>query len=128
MEQQTQQGRERQRPEEQHTARTRERNPERERLSGPGQLAQALMAGVSLLDLPPLRLEELAALMGNQGMADLLEQQSIPLEETRFTLPEPVGTTPWPVPETELILSDPPPDLTAGEQGGRAFDPAGLVY
>ena len=91
-------------------------------------MAQALMAGLSLLELPPLRLEELAALMGNQGMADLLEQQSIPLEETRFTLPEPVETTPWPVPETELMLSDPPLDLTAGEQGGRAFDPVGLVY
>ena len=126
MEQQIQE-RDRQRPEEQ-TRRTPEaRQPERERLVGPGQVARAALEEVSLLEMPPARLEELAALMGNQGMVALLEQQSLPLEETWFTLPEAAQTEPFPVPACDPALAPELPALTAGE-GGRAFDPAGLSY
>ena len=122
------QGRERQRQEEQTQAQPQTRQPERERLSGPGELARALAEGASLWEMPPGRLEELAALMGNQGMEALLEQQSLPLEETSFTLPQPEETDPFPVPETGLIPTAQPPVLTGGDARGRAFDPAGLVY
>ena len=127
VEQQTQE-RDRQSPEEQTRAGERDRQPERARLNGPELLARAALAGVSLLEMPPLRLEELAALLGNQGMEALLEQQMIPLEEARFTLPEAVETAPFPVPDGDPALAGPPSGLTAGEQGGRAFDPGGLSY
>lgn len=87
-----------------------------------------MLEGASLLDMPPQRLEELAALVGNQSMAALLEQQALPLEEISFLLPEPVETIPYPVPDTEPVPTAQPPALTAGETAGRAFDPAGLVY
>ena len=104
------------------------RTPERERLAGPGLTAQALLAGASLLEMPPTRLEELAALVGNQGMVSLLEQQALPLEETWFPLPAPVQTVPFSVPESSPLLTAEPFSLTAEEHGGRAFDPAGLAY
>lgn len=91
-------------------------------------MARAALEGASLLEMPPARLEELAALLGNQGMAALLEQQSLPLEETRFALPEAAQTEPFPVPECDPALAPEPPVLTVGESGGRAFDPAGLSY
>lgn len=106
---------------------TERQTPERERLSGPGQVAQAVLEGASLLDMPPQRLEELAALMGNQGMASLLEQQSLPLAQVSFSLPPQAETTPYPVPETGPVPTVQPPALR-GEAAGRAFDPAGLVY
>lgn len=127
-EQQTQ-GRDRQTAEKPAQRETERRTPERERLSGPGLTAQAVLAGVSLLDMPPQRLEELAALVGNQGMADLLEQQALPWEPVSVSLPaQPLETTPYPVPETGPVPVVQSPVLTAGETAGRAFDPAGLVY
>ena len=66
--------------------------------------------------------------MGNQGMEALLEQQSLPLEETSFTLSQPGETDPFPVPETGPVPTAQPPALTGGDTWGRAFDPAGLVY
>lgn len=104
------------------------RTPEREWLSAAGHLMQAVAEGQSLLELPPLRLEELAALVGNQEMAALLEQQSLPLEETSFSLPEAPETTPFPVPDTGPVPTVQPPALTDGAWSGRAFDPAGLSY
>ena len=47
-----------------------------------------MLAGESLLDLPPSKLEELAGWVGNQGMAELLELQAGPAEETSFRMPE----------------------------------------
>lgn len=128
MEQQQTQGRERQKAEQPHQRETERRTPERERLSGPGLVAQAVLEGVSLLDMPPQRLEELAALVGNQGMASLLEQQALPLDEVSFSLPQQAETTPYPVPETGPVATVQPPILTGGGAAGRAFDPAGLVY
>lgn len=100
--------------------------PERERLSGPSQVARAVLEGVPLLEMPPLRLEELAALVGNGEMAALLERQMLPLEETRFSLPKAVETEPFPVPDAVALLTQPPTGLPEGEPGGRAFDPARL--
>ena len=102
--------------------------PERERLSGPAQLAKGVLEGLPLLEMPPARLKDLAALVGNQEMAALLERQSLPLEQTRFTLPRGGETVPCPVPESGQVLTVPPPALPAEEVTGRAFDPAGLVY
>ncbi|WP_417043672.1 hypothetical protein [Dysosmobacter sp.] len=127
MEQQPQ-GRDRQRAEKPTQRETEHQTPERERLAEPGLTAQALLEGVSLLELPPQRLEELAALVGNQGMASLLEQQAIPLEEVPFSLPAPVDTVPFSVPESPSVRAAEPPGLTAESHGGRAFDPAGLAY
>lgn len=88
-----------------------------------------MLEGVSLLDMPPQRLEELAALVGNQSMASLLEQQALPWEAVTFSLPaQPVESAPYPVPETVPVPTVHPPALTAGETAGRAFDPAELVY
>ena len=78
--------------------------------------------------LPPVRLEELAALVGNQGMAALLEGQSLPAEELPFSLPPPLETAPFPVPDTGPVPTAEPPALTGGAPAGRAFDPAGLSY
>ena len=78
--------------------------------------------------MPPRRLEELAALVGNQEMMALLERQACPLQETRFTLPPAEQTEPFPVPESEAVRTAEPPALTEGESGGRAFDPAALTY
>ena len=126
MEQQIQ-GRDRQHQEEQAPRAAQVRTAERERLSAPGQLARAALEGASLLEMPPARLEELAAWLGNQGMADLLERQALPLEEARFPLPQAVETQPFPVPEDAPVPTAQPPSLTAGEPGGRAFDPAQLA-
>lgn len=127
MEQQTQ-GRERQKAEQPAHRETEHRTPERERLSGPGLTAQAILEGASLWELPPQRLEELVSLVGNQGMASLLEQQALPLTQVSFSLPQQAETTPYPVPETGPMPTVQPPALTGNEGAGRAFDPAGLVY
>ena len=127
MEQQIQ-GRDRQSPEQQTRETVRTPQPERERLSGAGILARALQAGAPLLEMPPQRLEELAALIGNQEMEELLEQRALPLEQTQFTLPGKAETTPFLVPENNPVLTAEPTVLTVGESGGRAFDPAGLSF
>ena len=127
MEQQIQ-GRDRQSPEQQTRETVRTPQPERERLSGAGILARALQAGAPLLEMPPQRLEELAALIGNQEMEALLEQRALPLEQVSFTLPPEVQTEPFSVPEGETVPTAEPPALTAGPAGGRAFDPAGLSF
>lgn len=96
--------------------------PDREVFSQPsfaGALDQAL------LELPPLRLEELAALVGNPAV---LEQQFLPLEETHFSLPEAPETAPFPVPDIGPVPTAQPPTLTDGAWSGRTFDPAGLSY
>ena len=67
MEQQSQ-ARERQREQPQdRRAEENRRTPERERLSDAGLAARAVLAGESLLDLPPSRLEELAGWVGAPG-------------------------------------------------------------
>ncbi len=104
------------------------RPPERERLGGPAQIALAALRGVPLTDMPADRLEALASLMGNQGMEMLLRQQSLPLEQTRFTLPGAVDTIPFPVPEQSELLTAAPLSLPAEGYGSRAFDPSGLSY
>lgn len=75
---------------------------------------------MSLLDLPPQRLEELAGFIGNSGMLALMELQPPPMEEVRFQMPggEP-GTVPFQVPEglnLPLVQSGAPGSLA--EQGG----------
>lgn len=127
MEQQTQ-GRERQKAEQPAHRETEHRTPERERLSGPGLTAQAILEGASLWEMPPQHLEELASLVGNQSMASLLEQQALPLTQFSFSLPQQAETNPYPVPETGPVPTVQPPALTGDEGAGRAFDPAGLVY
>lgn len=121
-------GRESQSREERSRELPEARIPERARLSGPGQLARGVLEGLSLLEMPPDRLTELAALVGNQEMADLLEGQSLPLEQTRFTLPQDVACTPYLVPEPSQVPTVSPPALPAEEVTGRGSDPAGLVY
>ena len=86
-----------------------------------------MLAGESLLDLPPSKLEELAGWVGNQGMAELLELQAGQTEETSFRMPEgEPETEPFPVPESPGLLLDAPRGLTAQESPGPAFDPANL--
>ena len=111
------------------TERQTSRIPERERLSGAGYVIRAVAEGASLLDMPPARLEELAGWLGNQNMAALLEAQGGAVAEARFVLPEAAPeTAPFPVPETEPLLTGPLQDVTTGETAGRAFDPAALSF
>lgn len=87
-----------------------------------------MLAGESLLDLPPSRLEELAERMGNQNMAALLAIQARPPELAEFVPPEgEPDTEPLPAPAEELTLPGPPQGLTGGAAAGRAFDPAELA-
>lgn len=86
-----------------------------------------MLDGVSLLDMPPDGLAELAGLLGNQSMQDLLAMQRLPLTEEAFVLPPPVQTIPFAVPEGLAPDTLTPPAWTE-EGSGRAFDPAGLVY
>ena len=127
MEQQSQ-ARERQREQPQdRRAEENRRTPERERLSDAGLAARAVLAGESLLDLPPSRLEELAGWLGNQGMNALLEAGAPAPERARFLPPDgEVETVPFPVPEMPAETVEPPVEL-AVETAGRAFDPAGLT-
>ena len=120
---------ERARQETEHREQTEQirRQPERERISSAGQAARAVLAGAPLWELPPNRLEELAGWVGNQGMAELLELQAGPAEETSFRMPEgELETEPFPVPESPGLLLDAPQGLTAQESPGPAFDPANL--
>lgn len=111
------------------TERQTSRIPERERLSGAGYVIRAVAEGASLLDMPPARLEELAGWLGNQNMAALLEAQGGAVAEARFVLPETAPeTAPFPVPETEPLMTGPPQDVTTGEMAGRAFDPSALSF
>lgn len=70
---------------------------------------------------------ELAGLLGNQGMQELLDRQSLPLIQLPFVLPPPVETAPFAVPEDLVPETMAPPALPAEGTGGRAFDPAGLA-
>ena len=90
-------------------------------------LLRAALEGASLLEMPPARLEELASLLGNQGMEALLQQQALPAETCTFSLPPDLETVPFPVPGDAPALTGPPAGLAA-EATGRAFDPAGLSY
>ena len=85
---------------EQQTRARTARQPEQTRLSDAGLTARLALEGVSLLDLPPQRLEELAGFIGNSGMLALLELQTPPVEEAEFHMPgqEP-GTAPFQVPD-----------------------------
>ena len=96
-----------------------------EELKGPGSAALAL-AGLWLCVrfLLPWLLPFLLA----WGMAALLEGQSLPAEELPFSLPPPLETAPFPVPDTGPVPTAEPPALTGGAPAGRAFDPAGLSY
>ena len=127
MEQQQSQAKVRQETERRDQTEQTRQTPERARLSSAGYTLQGVLAGESLFDLPPSRLEELAMWLGNQNMAALLEGQAQPVALTPFALPntEP-DTTPISVPEEPLSLAAPPQDLTAGETVGKAFDPTGL--
>ena len=96
---------------------TSQRNPERETLAAAGLTARALLAGAPLWDLPPANLEELAARLGNQEMAALVERQGPAAEETAFHLPpEELETAPFSV-----------PGLAAPAEPTAAFDPANLL-
>ena len=107
---------------------TSQRNPERETLAAAGLTARALLAGASLWDLPPANLEELAARLGNQEMAALVERQGPAAEETAFHLPpEELETAPFSVPEPQAQLTRPPEGLAAPAEPTAAFDPANLL-
>lgn len=119
------------RPEEQTSrkeARTH-REPERARLQDASHALQAALDGVSLLDMPPSRLEELAGWLGNQNMAALLESQGGSVALTRFVSPgEEPGTVPYAIPEVTPPLLLTAQGLTNEETAGRAFDPTGLSF
>ena len=123
MEQQWSPGRARQETQSRDRAEQDRRTPERERLDHAGQTARAALEGAPLLQMPPGRLEELAGWLGNQGMNELLEAQSPPLEEACFTLPaEEAQTLPFPVPEMNHETAVPPQGLAA-QAGGWAGGP-----
>ena len=126
MEQQWSPGKTRQETRQEQASQTR-RKPERARLAEAEQTARAVLEGAPVWEIPPARLEELAGWLGNQGMNEMVEAQSPPLEEVRFAPPagEP-GTVPFPVPETAVSVVAPPPGLTVSAVS-RAFDPAGLA-
>lgn len=113
--------------EQEQLQKTQAPQPERERLTAAAQLLQSALDGVSLLEMPPGRLAELAGLLGNQGMQELLDRQGLPLQEEAFVLPPPVQTAPLAVPGDLVPEAVSPPALTAGAWRGRAFDPAGLA-
>lgn len=88
------------RTEQTHPPAEQVRRPEQTRLSDAGLTARLALEGVSLLDLPPQRLEELAGFIGNSGMLALLELQTPPVEEAEFQPPgQGPGTAPFPVPD-----------------------------
>ena len=92
-----------------------------------GLAARAVLAGESLLDLPPSRLEELAGWVGNQGMAELLELQAGAgggdlLPHARGG----AGDRTLPGAGEPRSSAGCPPGLTAQESPGPAFDPANL--
>ena len=104
------------------------RQPERERISGAGQAARAVLAGATLWELPPARLEELAGWLGNQGMNALLEDEAPASAQAGFLPPDgEVETVPFPVPEWPAETVKPPVELAVETAAGRAFDPAGLT-
>ena len=127
MEQQSQ-ARERQREQPQdRRAEENRRTPERERLSDAGLAARAVLAGESLLDLPPSKLEELAGWMGNQGMNAWIEAQAPPLTEVRPPpLTAELDSAAFPVPDGPLDEAQPPVGLTAREPATAPADPYAL--
>ena len=90
--------------------------------------AQLALAGASLLDMPPARLEELAGFVGNSAMGALLEAQRPPMETAAFQVPdrEP-DTTPFPVPEGQLPVLPETAGLTRTPSPNVAADPAALA-
>lgn len=79
------------------------------------------------MELPADRLEELASLVGNSAMEELLESQSPSLEETVFSLPpEEPGTEGFPVQPGTPVLTD-PGGMTGEPVVTAAFDPAGIA-
>lgn len=103
-------------------------SPERERLGSAGLTARMALDGVSLLDMPPQRLEELAGLLGNSAMRVLMRAQTLTLEEAAFHMPEgEPDTVPFQVPERQPLALTRPEGLTAAESAGVAADPAFLM-
>lgn len=82
--------------------------------------------GESMLELPPDRLREMASLVGNAAMEELLESQTPPAEEVWFDLPaEEPDTVAFRAAPGAPQLAD-PGSLTEGGFAGAAFDPGGL--
>ena len=86
-----------------------------------------MLEGAPLWDLPPVRLEELAGWMGNQGMSAWIEGQTPPLAQV---WPPPLTAEPegaaFPVPENTPAETQPPVGLTAREPATAAADPYAL--
>lgn len=127
MEQQWSQGKARQETESRETVRQTRPSLERERLAGAGLTARAVLEGAPLWDLPPVRLEELAGWLGNQGMNALIEALSPLPAEIR---PPPLAAEPdsaaFPVPDGPFAEVAPPVGLTAQEPATAAADPSVL--
>lgn len=103
-------------------------SPERERFGSAGLTARMALDGVSLLDMPPRRLEELAGFLGNSAMQTLLQARTGPPEEAAFHMPEgEPDTVPFQVPERQPLALTRPEGLTAAESAGVAADPSFLM-
>lgn len=127
MEQQWSQGKARQETEDREPARQTRSSPERERLASAGLTARAVLEGVPLWDLPPIRLEELAGWMGNQGMNAWIEAQAPPLTEVRPPpLTAELDSAAFPVPDGPLDEAQQPVGLTAREPATAPADPYAL--
>ena len=79
-----------------------------------------------MLDLPPDRLREMASLVGNAAMEELLESQTPPAQEAWFDLPGGEADTAAFAASPEAPLLADPAGLTGGDFAGPAFDPGGL--
>ena len=105
----------------------RRQSPEQGSLAAAGLTARALLAGAPLWELPPANLEELAGRLGNQEMLALLKRSGPQTEEVPFRLPlEELETVPFPVPEVQAGLTQPPEELAVLDEVTAAFNPAEL--
>lgn len=84
-----------------------------------------VLDGISLLALPPRRLEELAGWIGNSAMQALLEARTPRPEESVFRMPgEEPETVPFQVPETQEPTLVQPVEPAGAVSAGAAADPA----
>lgn len=84
-----------------------------------------VLDGISLLDVPPRRLEELAGWIGNSAMQALLEVRMPRPEESVFRMPgEEPETIPFQVPGTQEPTLVQPVEPGGAVSTGAAADPA----
>ena len=98
-------------------------------MNSAGLTARLALEGVSLLSMPPGRLEELAGFLGNSAVQALLEARSLRPDQIPFRMPdgEP-ETKPFQVPERHALdFAEPVGLAEMASRPSAAADPAALV-